>query len=133
MKTLLLPFLVVASLTACATSRMSDTDRLAMYQAHAGEPVKQIRYYDAMGWDRVDDEHVVLSMRPKESWLVKVSGLCLDWGGGSPTLRLSTNGPYVTPKLDRIITVGSPVSCRIEEIRPLDVAGLRAAQASSGT
>ena len=33
MKTLLVPLLAVASLTACATNRMSDTDRLAMYQA----------------------------------------------------------------------------------------------------
>jgi len=139
MKTLLVPLLAVVSLTACATNRMSDTDRLTMYQANAGEPVKRIRYFNAMGWDRVDDQHVVLNMRPKESWLVKVSGPCLDWGSGSPTLRLSTTGPYVTPKLDRILTDGSPVSCRIEEIRPVNVAGLRAAQdaasaqASSGT
>lgn len=134
MKTLLVPLLAVASLaslTACATNRMSDTDRLAMYQANAGEPVNRIRYFNAMGWDRVDDQHVVLNMRPKESWLVKVSGPCLDWGSGSPTLRLSSTGPYVTPKLDRILTDGSPVSCRIEEIRPIDVAGLRAAQDSA--
>ena len=131
MKTLLVPLLAVASLTACATNRMSDTDRLAMYQASAGEPVKQIRFYNAMGWDRVDDQHVVLNMRPRESWLVKVSGPCLDWGSGSPTLQLSTTGPYVTPKLDRILTNGSPVSCRIEEIRPINVAALRAAQDSA--
>ena len=139
MKTLLVPLLAVASLSACATNRMSDTDRLALYQAHAGEPVKQIRNTNAMGWDRVDDQHIVLNMRPTESWLLTVSGPCLDWGSGSPTLRLSTTGPYVTPKLDRILTDGSPVSCRIEEIRPVNVAGLRAAQdaasaqASSGT
>ena len=134
MKTLLVPLLAfasLASLTACATNRMSDTDRLAMYQANAGEPVNRIRYFNAMGWDRVDDQHVVLNMRPRESWLVKVSGPCLDWGSGSPTLRLSSTGPYVTPKLDRILTDGSPVSCRIEEIRPIDVAGLRAAQDSA--
>ena len=133
MKTLLVSLLAAASLTACATNRMSDTDRLAMYRANAGEPVKQIRYYNAMGWDRIDDQHVVLNMRPKESWLVKVSGPCLDWGGGSLTLRLSTTGPYVTPKLDRILTEGSPVSCRIEEIRPIDVAALRATQESRKT
>ena len=131
MKSLLIPLLAVASLTACATNRMSDTDRLAMYQANAGEPVKQIRYYNSMGWDRVDSQHVVLSMRPKESWLVKISGPCLDLASGPPILRLNTTGPYVTPRLDSILTEGSPVSCRIEEIRPLDVAGLRAAQKSA--
>ncbi len=130
MKALIIPLLAVLGLAACATSRMSDTDRLALYQAHAGEPVKQIRNYNAMGWDRVDDQHVVISMRPKESWLVKVSGPCLDWGSGSPTLHIKSQGSYVVAKLDRIFVNGSPVSCRIEEIRPVDVIALRAAQGS---
>ena len=139
MKTLILPMLAMSILAACATGRMSDTDRLALYDAHAGAPVKQIRFYNAMGWDRIDDEHVLLSMRPSETWMLKVSGPCLDWGSASPTLRLSSSGAYVMAKFDRILTEGSPVSCRIEEIRPVDVKALRAAQdamaaqASSGT
>ena len=50
-----------------------------MYQAHAGAPVKQIRYYnaDAAG-TAVDDQHVLLTMRPKEIWLMRLSGPCLD-------------------------------------------------------
>ena len=139
MKTLILPMLAMSILAACATGRMSDTDRLALYDAHAGAPVKQIRFYNAMGWDRIDDEHVLLSMRPSETWMLKVSGPCLDWGSASPVLRLSSTGPYVMAKFDRILTEGSPASCRIEEIRPVDVKALRAAQdamaaqASSGT
>jgi hypothetical protein len=128
MKTLLLSAVAVAVLAGCASTRMPEADRLALYQAHAGQPVKQIRYYSAMGWDRIDDEHVVLDMRPNESWLLTVSGPCLDWGGASPILRLSSTGPYVMAKFDRILTQGSPVSCRIEEIRPIDVKGLRAAR-----
>ena len=139
MKALITPLLAVLALSACATGRPSDAARLAMYQAHAGAPVKQIRFYSAMGWDRIDDEHVLLSMRPNETWLMKVSGPCLDWGSASPVLRLSSTGPYVMAKFDRILTVGSPVSCRIEEIRPVDVKAVRAAetalraQASAGT
>ena len=139
MKTLILPMLAMSILAACATGRMSDTDRLALYDAHAGAPVKQIRFYNPMGWDRIDDEHVLLNMRPKETWLLKVSGPCLDWGSASPTLRLSSSGAYVMAKFDRILTEGSPISCRIEEIRPVDVKAVRAAQdamtaqASSGT
>lgn len=139
MKALILPMLAVLGLAACATNRISDADRLAIYEANAGEPVKQIRYYNAMGWDRIDDQHVLLNMRPSETWLLKVSGPCLDWGSASPVLRLSSSGPYVMAKLDRILTVGSPVSCRIEEIRPVDVKAVRAAedarraQASAGT
>jgi hypothetical protein len=139
MKALILPMLAVLGLAACATNRISDADRLAIYEANAGEPVKQIRYYNAMGWDRIDDQHVLLNMRPSETWLLKVSGPCLDWGSASPVLRLSSSGPYVMAKLDRILTVGSPVSCRIEEIRPVDIKAVRAAedarraQASAGT
>ena len=139
MKVLILPMLAVLGLAACATNRISDADRLAIYEANAGEPVKQIRYYNAMGWDRIDDQHVLLNMRPSETWLLKVSGPCLDWGSASPVLRLSSSGPYVMAKLDRILTVGSPVSCRIEEIRPVDIKAVRAAedarraQASAGT
>ena len=53
MKTLLVPMLAVVSLASCATNRMSDTDRLALYEAHAGEPVKQVRYTSTQGCDRV--------------------------------------------------------------------------------
>ena len=69
MKALIVPLIAVLGLGACATNRLSDTDRLALYDAHAGAPVKQIRFYNAMGWDRIDDEHVLLNMRPKEPWL----------------------------------------------------------------
>ena len=129
MKATVLSFAVVLGLAACASNRPSDADRLALYEAHAGAPVKQIRFYNAMGWDRIDDEHVLLNMRPRETWLLKVSGPCLDWGSASPILRLSSTGPYVTARIDRILTEGSPVSCRIEEIRPVDEKAVRAAQA----
>ena len=128
MKALIVPLIAVLGLGACATNRLSDTDRLALYDAHAGAPVKQIHFYNAMGWDRIDDEHVLLSMRPNETWLLRVSGPCLDWGSASPTLRLSSTGPYVMAKFDRILTEGSPISCRIEEIRPVDVKAVRAAE-----
>ena len=130
MKALLVP-LIAVGLAACATNRPSDADRLALYEAHSGAPVKQIRFFNAMGWDRIDDEHVLLNMRPNETWLLKVSGPCLDWGSASPILRLSSTGAYVMAKFDRILTEGSPVSCRIEEIRPVDVKALRAAQQAS--
>ena len=139
MKYVLLPVLVGLALAGCATNRLSDAQRLDLYMAHAGEPVSKIRNLGAMSWDRVDDEHVLLSMRPKETWLMRVSGPCLDWGSASPTLRISSMGAFISTKIDRIVTDGSPMSCRIEEIRPVDLKAVRAAQeaaqaqASSGT
>ncbi len=139
MKALIFPLAAALALAACATNRPSEADRLAVYEAHAGEPVKQIRNHDAMGWDRIDGEHILLSMRPKETWLLKLSGPCLDWGSGSPFLKLSSQTGWVMAKFDRVLVQGSPVSCRIEEIRPVDVKAVRAAeselraQASAGT
>jgi len=124
----LLLLLAALGLGACASNRMTDSDRLAMLHAHAGEPVSRIRYFNAMGWEEVDDQHVLLSMRPTETWLLRVSGPCLDWSGGSLLLGLSSQGPYVTARLDRILVSGSPISCRIEEIRPVDTKAMRAAE-----
>ena len=126
----ILPLLAMLSLAACATYRPSDADRLSMVQAHAGPPVSQIRYVNAMGWERVDGEHVLLNMRPKESWLLKMSGPCLDWGGGSPFLALSSRTGWLVSKFDSIKTAGSPVTCRIDEIRPVDIVALRAAESA---
>ena len=128
MKVLLIPMLAVLSLSACATHRLGDGDRLALYRAHAGEPVKQIRNYRAMGWDRIDGQHVLLEMRPRENWLLSLSGPCLDWGTGSPNLTLSSQTGWVVSKFDRVQIEGSQVTCRIEEIRPVDVAAMRAAE-----
>ena len=129
MKAVLLPLLLL-SLASCASSGPRGADRLAIYQAHAGEPVKQIRYFNAMGWDRIDDEHILLNMRPRETWLLTISGPCLDWAGGSPLISLSSQGGWVSTKFDRIHAGDSPVSCRIEEIRPVDVQAVRAAEAA---
>ena len=139
MKALVFPMFAILGLVACSTNRISDTDRLAVYMAHSGAPVKQIRYYHAMGWDRIDGEHVLLEMRPKERWLLKLSGPCLDWGSGSPVLSLSSPTGWVMAKFDRVHIHGSQVTCRIEEIRPVDARAVRAAeearraQASAGT
>lgn len=125
----LLPLVAVLLLGACVTRGPSEVDRLAMINANAGAPVNQIRYFNAMGWERVDSHHVLLSMRPRETWLLTVSGPCLDWGSGSPVMGLSSNGGFVYTKFDRITTAGSPASCRIEEIRPVDAIALRKAEA----
>ncbi len=117
-----------ASLVACATTRMSEPEKLALYSSHAGAPVKQIRYTTPIGWDKVDDDHLLLTTRPREAWLMRVSGPCLDWGSGKPVIHISSQAGYVSTGFDRVTVPGVPVSCRIEEIRPVDVAAVRAAQ-----
>ena len=134
----ILPLLAALALAACATPRMSDPDRLAMHLAHAGEPVSQIRYFNPIGWHRVDGDHLVLDMRPGQSWLLRVSGSCLDWNN-SIALGISSSAGWVSTRFDRIYSNDAPMSCVIQEIRPLDRKALRAdenarrAQSASGT
>ena len=125
---MILAALASLALSACASTRMSDGERLALYSAHAGVPVRNIRYTSPIGWDKVDDQHLLLTMRPTEAYLLKVSGPCLDWGGASPTIQISAQVNQLSAGFDRIKTPESPVSCRIEEIRPIDIAAVRASQ-----
>ena len=131
MKNLLLPLLAVALLPACATHRMSDNDRLGIYQTHPGEAVKQVRYASTLGWDRIDDQHIVLTTKPTESLLLTVSGPCLSWGGTTPVLRLETRMPGLLALFDRITTGDAPTSCQIQEIRQVDVEAVRKAETQS--
>ncbi len=128
MKAMLVAILAALGVAACATGRISDADRLALYQQHAGAPVNQIRYLTPIGWDRIDDQHVVLQMRPNESWLLRLSGPCLQWSNGSPFLGLSSFSGMSLSRLDKVIAPGSQLSCLIQEIRPLDVKALRAGE-----
>lgn len=114
-------------LAGCMSQGATREERLAMYQAHAGAPVKRIHYYNPIGWEEVDDQHILVTMRPKEAWLMRLSGPCLDYGFGSPVLVISSQAGYVSSGFDRVTTGGSRISCRIEEIRPVDTMAMRAA------
>ena len=135
----LLAVLVTALLASCASTRLPEATRLALVEAHAGEPVNQIRYSNPMGWSRVDGQHVLLDMRPRETWLLTLTGGCLDWGSSSPGLLVKSHTGFSLGKFDSVQTVDSPVTCRIDEIRPVDMKAVRAAekqlrdQAPSGT
>ena len=139
MKAVVIAIVAMCGLSACATNRLSDAERLDIYKAHAGEPVSKIRNFSLIDWQLVDDEHVVLRTKPNESWLLTVAGPCLDMGGASPSLGISSSGAYIMSKFDRILVKDSGIDCMIQEIRPVDVKAVRAAQeaaqaqASSGT
>ncbi len=119
-----------ALLGGCMTDGPTRAEQLAAYQAHAGEPVDKIRYFSPIGWDKVDDDHIVVTTRPSEQYLMRLSGPCLDFAGGAPVIAISSQAGYVSAKFDRVTASGSPMSCRIEEIRPVDVRAMRGDQVS---
>ena len=111
-------------LGAC-TSGMTRAERLSLYEQNAGEAVARINYFNPQGWEEVDDQHIVVTMRPSEVYLMRLSGPCLDFDNGAAGMLISTQtGAWVQAKFDRV-SFGSGFSCRIEEIRPLDMQGMR--------
>jgi hypothetical protein len=120
--------LALLALTACATTRMSDEQKLALYQGQAGAPVRAIRYLEPIGWQRIDDLHLVLDVRPRESWLITMSGPCLGWGRSEQVISISHGGGFVNAGLDSVDFPRSQISCRIAELRPVDPAAVRAAR-----
>ncbi|HEX6397060.1 MAG TPA: DUF6491 family protein [Steroidobacteraceae bacterium] len=130
MKTIVMHLAAAASvalgLAACASS-MPRAERLALYEANAGEAIPRMRYFQPQGWEEIDDQHVVVSVRPTEAYLLRLSGPCLDYDNGSAVMFISNTAGYVDQKFDRV-SFGQPISCRIEEIRPLNVQGVRDAR-----
>lgn len=131
--------LAASLLAACASTDMPDASRLDMLQANAGPPLKQVRYTEPMGWDRVDGRHVLLDMRPRETLLLTLNGPCLEWDMGSPLLAVRSQTGFLLDKFDSVQVVGSQVRCQIDEIRLVDMQAVRAAekqlrdQGASGT
>ena len=117
---------VAIAAAACASS-MPRAERLALYQSFAGEPVRQIRYFSPQGWEEVDDDHIVLSMRPSEVYLVRLSGPCLQYDNGAVAMAVTNTGGWIQNKFD-YVSFGTGMRCRIEEMRPIDMAGLRASR-----
>jgi len=72
--------LAFSATAAVAKEGTRDATRLAKYEAHAGTPVKNFPYRDPVGWEVVDDEHILLTVRPKEVYLMRVTGLCIKAG-----------------------------------------------------
>ena len=117
---------MLVSLAACASS-MPRAERLALYQAHAGEPLNKIPYFSPQGWEEVDDDHILLTMRSSQVYLMKLNGPCLEYDNGKAVMAISNTAGYVQQKFDRV-SFGTGMNCRIEEIRQVDMQGARAAR-----
>jgi hypothetical protein len=123
----------VLSLTACATDRMSDNERLALYRAHAAAPVQSFRYLNRIdGWTPLGDSAVAIWTRPNEAYLLEVDNPCPDLDFAQ-AIGLTSQFGIVYSRCDKVIPrtgAGGPerMPCHIRQIRPLDVKALKAAE-----
>jgi hypothetical protein len=130
MPRLLLSLLALAALAGCATNRLSDDERLALYRAHAAAPVRDFQYFNRLsGWTALGDSALAVWTRPNQAYLLELTGRCMDLDF-APTIAVTHFGNRVSARLDDVLVFGgaSPtirLPCRIQSIRPLDVKALR--------
>jgi hypothetical protein len=131
MKRLLLACTAVFALAACASGRgLDDNQKLALYRAHAGEPVSSFRYLGRMdSWESLGNTALAVWTRPREAWLLELGTTCPGLGFAM-AIGLTSHTGQVSARFDDVLVQDSTpnVPCRIERIRPLDVDALKAAE-----
>ncbi|MCL7713738.1 DUF6491 family protein [Stenotrophomonas mori] len=133
MKKTLFALMAAALLGGCATAgKLSSGERLTLYRAHAGEPVKDFQYFGSLhGWTELGDSALAVWTRPSEAWLLNLSGPCMDLSY-APAISVTNMMGRVSARFDRVIVLGGgpvgQVPCRIDSIQPLDVKALRASE-----
>ncbi|GAB1596365.1 DUF6491 family protein [Lysobacter sp. PAGU 2638] len=119
------------SVTACASGRDTKTaSKLELYREHAGAPVDSFPYLAPMKqWTPLGRDALAIWTSPTRAWLLDVSDCSeLEW---AQAIKLSDSMGHVTARFDRVTPISRNVnamSCTIEQIRPLDVQGIRNAE-----
>jgi len=102
---------------------------LARYSAWAGRPVKSFTWLGRFdSWEPLGKEHLLVYTRPNEAYLLKVSGPC-DVRFATGPIGITSTNYTVYAGLDSITVNSGPGGrwqCPIDEIRPLDVRGMKA-------
>ena len=128
MKKLIALLFTALALTACSsTPRMSNADRLALYQSHAGEPVNSFRLDRSFTWTSLGDDGLAVWTGANRGHLLEFRSRCNGLGFAS-RINITNSMNQVTARFDSVQlrnAPGAPVqSCRIWTIRPLDVRAL---------
>src|SRR5690625_4672998 len=107
MSRLLYGVLTCLLLAGCASTRMSDSEKLSLYQAHAGEPVQSFRFFGRLnGWTPLGDSAVAIWTRPREAWLLELSGACPDLPY-SHSISVTSNMNRVHARFDKVQPLGT--------------------------
>jgi len=115
---------------AVEPKNLKDVDISAMTQdtqvmANAGAPVGSVVYRGTYSWEALGDHSLLLWETPQRAYYVDVQPICNDlpW---EMNIVVDFRNMTLDSKFDNIVVRGR--RCRIYEIRPVDVKGLRAAE-----
>jgi len=126
--------LLAGVLAGCAsTTPMSNADRLALYQRHAGAPVPSLvlnRTVRRTDWTPLGDQALALWNTQSRGHLLEFRGRCAGLSTAQ-SITITNSFGTVNARFDSVIvrTPGTANSvapgCRISRIRPLDGNSLR--------
>ena len=130
MKLLAVGLLAALVSSGCASMpRMSDAARLAVFQRHAGPPVRHVMYSGiGPGFEVVDGSHLFLDGGPARSYLLTLGGNCMDYDRNGVFLGIdSLADGQLDAGLDRVVLQREPrLRCAITAIQQVDLRALRA-------
>lgn len=128
---LFLPLLM----TACAHDKARPPDRLSLYRAQAGEPVTSFRYSNPnLRWAALDNQTMVFWATADEAYLVSMTARCPDLDVAQ-AIEVTSRMRQVTARWDGVTVLSRPggptrarMPCRIDSIRPLNLAAVNGAE-----
>ena len=125
MKRMLVLFAAAATLAA-ASSASAGIKRVD-YAAYAGEPVREIRYFQIYNWQRTGKQNLVIWTKPSTAYLLSVPKSCAKLIDTRMTIEIggvaSIKGRLQAGSDDVLI---GDLHCRITEIRPIDMERMKA-------
>ena len=130
MKKLLIALAAALVLGACASGpSLSTADRLALYQAHAGQPVQGFQLARNFRWTSLGDQAIAVWGVGNQAHLLEMRSRCSGLGFAS-RIHITNSMGRVSARFDRVMPLNSTgsnmqqTSCTIWTIRPLDTAAL---------
>ncbi len=114
---------MLASGLAQAQTRERQQEALEGYLPYAGAPIESFQFWNLTQWELVGPEKVVVWPRLQEAYLLTVDAPCseLEW---AKAIAVTSSVHRVTARFDSV--KAGRDTCRINEIRPIDIKRQRA-------
>jgi hypothetical protein len=125
MKAICLATALLALPSARSDTRERREERLAQVLAYAGAPVDSVRYRGTDSWEALGDHSLLLWETRQRAYFVDVQPTCDEFPWAN-AIVVDFRNLTLDSKFDSILVGGR--HCRIEEIRPVDVKALKAAE-----
>lgn len=123
MKIISLVLFIAIFLSGCASSRLTDDERIILYQKYVIEntleEVKSIRSFRYSGWRELGKKHLILFSSFSKPYLITLKHTCIDLRF-SNTLGLNRSGSSLDARFDSIFVTTFPEQkCFIKTIHKL--------------